>query len=255
MFKSMHRAEGPLVICNVWDAASATIAENIGFSALGTSSAAIAKSLGKEDGENIQYEDLLFIVKAIVSSTNLPVTVDIESGFGDTPKAIAKNIIELVKVGVVGINIEDSVMVEGERCLCDGELFADMLKQVRELLSDSCIDVFINVRSDAFLLNVKEPLEVSLERISSYQQAGADGIFLPCIRNVDDIEAVVASTSLPINVMCVPELPSFTELKTIGVKRISMGNFVYEAMLEALSSNLMSIQQDQSFQALFLLDK
>ena len=92
----------------------------------------------------------------------------------------------------------------------------------------------------------------SLTGADQYQQSGADGIFLPCIRDVNDIETVVASTSLPINVMCIPELPSFQELKTLGVKRISMGNFVYEAMLASLSSSLMSIKRERSFQTLFL---
>ncbi|ELJ8684594.1 isocitrate lyase/phosphoenolpyruvate mutase family protein [Vibrio mimicus] len=252
MFKNMHKMEDPLVICNVWDVPSAKIAERVGFLAIGTSSAAIANNLGKEDGENINFEELLVIVKAIVKSTNLPLTVDIESGYGNTPEIIAKNIIELVKVGVVGINIEDSVVVDGKRRLRDGILFEKMLRKVRELLSEADVEVFINVRSDAFLLNVKNPLVVSIERINRYQQAGADGIFLPCIRKTDDIESVVAITSLPINVMCVPELPSFSELKALGVKRISMGNFVHEAMLVSLSSYLMSIKNEQSFQALFI---
>lgn len=252
MFKSMHRAEEPLVICNVWDVPSAKVAEKLGFLAIGTSSAAIASNLGKDDGENIEFNDLLSIVKAIGSATNLPLTVDIESGFGDTPELIVKNIIELVKVGVVGINIEDSIVIEGQRELCDVALFEKKLKQVRGLLAKADIEVFINVRSDAFLLNVREPLAESIERINRYQQSGADGIFLPCIREVNDIETVVASTSLPINVMCIPELPSFPELKALGVKRISMGNFVHEAMLASLSSSLMSIKREQSFQTLFL---
>ena len=252
MFKSMHYAEEPLVICNVWDATSAKIAEKIGFKAIGTSSAAIAHNLGKDDGENIQFEDLLLIVKAIKRITTLPLTVDIESGFGDMPEVIAKNIIELVNLGVVGINIEDSVLVQGQRRLTDSASFSNMLSKVRHQLIEADVEVFINVRSDAFLLAVDDPVAVSIERISRYQQSGADGIFLPCIRNIGDIRAVVTSTPLPVNVMCVPELPSFSELKDLGVKRISMGSFVHEAMLASLSSSLMSIKQDQTFKALFV---
>ncbi|MBU2897512.1 isocitrate lyase/PEP mutase family protein [Vibrio hepatarius] len=251
MFKSMHNMENPLVICNVWDVASATIAQNSGFSAIGTSSAAIAKNLGKEDGENICFESLLSIVEIISKSTTLPLTVDIESGYGHTPEAIADNIIELVKVGAVGINIEDSIVVKGERELRDGILFAKILEKTRKRLSDKNIEVFINVRSDAYLLNVTHPLEESIDRIRKYQLAGADGIFLPCINTSSDIQSVVASTVLPINVMSVPNLPTFSELKNLGVKRISMGNFVHEAMLASLSSMLISIGQDQSFKGLF----
>ncbi|MDC5838916.1 isocitrate lyase/phosphoenolpyruvate mutase family protein [Vibrio europaeus] len=252
MFKNMHEMEEPLVICNVWDVPSAKIAESVGFSVIGTSSAAIAKNLGKEDGENIRFEDLLSIVKAIVKSTELPLTVDLESGYGETPEIIAKNMIELVKVGVVGVNIEDSAVVDGERRLCDSALFSKTLEKVRECIREAGLEIIINVRSDAFLLNVEEPLVTSLERINRYQQAGADGIFLPCINKKDDIKSVVNSTSLPINVMCFPGLPSFSELKNLGVKRISMGNFVHEAMLASLSSSLASIKREQSFEVLFI---
>ncbi|WP_341661571.1 isocitrate lyase/phosphoenolpyruvate mutase family protein [Vibrio sp.] len=251
MFKSMHNMENPLVICNVWDAASAVIAQNSGFSAIGTSSAAIAKNLGKEDGENISFESLLSIVDIILKSTTLPLTVDIESGYGHTPEAIAGNIIKLTNLGVVGINIEDSLVIKGERQLCDQVVFAKRLEQIRKQLSDANIDVFINVRSDTYLLNVTHPLEESIDRISKYQQSGADGIFLPCIETSSDIQSVVTSTSLPINVMCIPNLPTFSELKSLGVKRISMGNFVHEVMLDSLSSMLISISQEQSFKGLF----
>ncbi|MCG9682017.1 isocitrate lyase/phosphoenolpyruvate mutase family protein [Vibrio sp. Isolate23] len=252
MFKNMHKMDEPIVICNVWDVPSAKIAENVGFSVIGTSSAAIANNLGKADGESIHFEDLLSVVEAIVKSTELPLTVDLESGYGDTPEIIAKNVIELAKVGVVGVNIEDSVVVDGERILCDSALFGKTLGKVREHIHKAGLEIFINIRSDVFLLNVKDPLAASIERINRYQQAGADGIFLPCINKKDDIKSVVDSTSLPINVMCFPGLPNFSELKTLGVKRISMGNFVHEAMLDSLSSILSSIKREQSFAALFV---
>ena len=243
--------ENPLVISNVWDAASAMIAQNSGFSAIGTSSAAIAKNLGKEDGENISFENLLSIVDIIGKSTTLPLTVDIEAGYGHTPEAIAGNIIKLTNLGVVGINIEDSIVVKGERQLCDKVVFAKKLAKIRTQLRDAKIEVFINVRSDTYLLNVTHPLEESINRINKYQESGADGIFLPCIETSSDIQSVVASTTLPINVMCVPDLPTFSELKSLGVKRISMGNFVHEVMLASLSSKFRTIQQDQCFNSLF----
>ncbi|MFM2483502.1 isocitrate lyase/PEP mutase family protein [Celerinatantimonas yamalensis] len=252
MFKELHRKDEPLIICNVWDVPSALIAERNAFSAIGTSSAAIAKMIGKEDGENVLFEELMSIVSAISKASRLPLTVDIESGYGETPRIIAKNIIELVQVGVVGVNIEDSIVVQGKRQLCDSTAFSKMLKSVRALLSEAGVEVFINVRSDAYLLSVNCALEVSLARIEKYQQSGADGIFLPCIKEPDDIKVVTASTALPINVMCVPDLPDFVVLKKLGVKRISMGNFVHEAILASLSSVLTSVVKEQSFKQLFV---
>ncbi|OIQ26526.1 isocitrate lyase/phosphoenolpyruvate mutase family protein [uncultured Vibrio sp.] len=251
MFKELHNEIEPLIICNVWDVPSALVAERNGFSAIGTSSAAISSMLGKDDGENVLFEQLLTIANAISKATTLPLTVDIESGYGDTPAAIANNIVELTKVGVVGINIEDSHVVQGERHLSDSTAFAQTLESVRELLSNADVDVFINVRSDAFLLNVDNALDVSIARVGQYQQAGADGIFLPCIQKTEDIRSIVAATHLPVNVMCVPALPDFDELKQLGVQRISMGNFVYEAMLSSLSSLLSSVSKQQSFKPLF----
>ena len=251
MFKTMHTASKPLVICNVWDVASALIAEQTGFLAIGTSSAAIARSHGLDDGENIEFEEILSVVKAIAQATDLPLNVDIESGYGDTPQAIYDNITELVNVGVVGINIEDSVVVNRERRLCDWMMFSQTLRKVKSMLDKANLEVFINVRIDTFLMDVKEPLVESIKRIQAYQQAGADGVFLPCIKGTDDIKAVVDSTLLPINVMCVPELPNFKELEALGVKRISMGNFLYEAMLSSLQKNLITIKREQSFRTLF----
>ncbi|KJY85903.1 carboxyvinyl-carboxyphosphonate phosphorylmutase [Vibrio neptunius] len=251
MFKNLHEMVEPLVIGNVWDVPSAKIAESVGFSAIGTSSAAIAKNLGKEDGENISFEHLLSLVKAMVTATKLPLTVDLESGYGATPEIVANNIIQLVNAGVVGVNIEDSVVIDGVRSLRDSALFGKTLKTVRECIRKEGIDVFINVRSDVFLLDVEQPVSASIERIKRYEQAGADGIFLPGINKKDDIKAVVDITSLPINVMCLPGLPNFSQLKALGVKRISMGNFVHEAMLTSLSAILLSIKSEQSFEALF----
>ncbi len=251
MFKDLHRKKHPLVICNVWDASSALVAEQRGFEAIGTSSAAIAKMLGKEDGENVSFDELLSIVTTISNLSSLPLTVDIESGYGDSPEAIVSNISELAKIGVVGINIEDSKVTHGERLLCDALEFANKLQSVKSLLHKMNITMFINVRTDTYLLNIDNPLEESIKRIEMYQRAGANGIFLPCIKTPDDIIAVVTNTELPINVMCVPDLPDFNILEELGVKRISMGNFLHEAMMDSFSSMLSTIASEKSFETLF----
>lgn len=252
MFKQLHTNEKPLIVCNVWDVASALIAEQNGFSAIGTSSAAIAKMFGKDDGEQVPFAQLLSIAASICNASRLPLSVDIEFGYGETPQLIANNIIELVKLGVVGINIEDSVVVEGQRQLCDGHEFANKISKVRALLEQADVDVFINVRSDTYLLNVVNTRQASIERTAAYQSAGADGLFFPCLKHPADIKAIVASTPLPINVMCVPDLPDFDQLQVLGVKRISMGNYIHEAMLASLSNTLAAVVEEQSFNPLFV---
>ncbi|TLX46762.1 isocitrate lyase/phosphoenolpyruvate mutase family protein [Pseudoalteromonas phenolica] len=253
MFKELHHQETPLILCNVWDAASAIIADKLGYLAIGTSSAAIATSLGKTDGHNICYEKLLAVVKQISEVTTLPLSVDIEAGYADTPQEIVDNIAKLAKLGVVGINIEDSQLINGRRSLVGKHDFSEKLSQIKAHLNNAKIEMFINVRSDTYIVDAATALPETIERISLYEDAGADGIFLPCLTALDDIRKLVAHCNLPLNIMCMPELASFGLLQQLGVKRISMGNFVYDNMLAHLENTLSSIKQQGSFKPLNLV--
>lgn len=250
-FKKLHQLNEPLLLCNVWDIPSTRIATELKFKALGTSSSAIASSLGKEDGENISFNTLVKRVESIVNHTNLPVSVDIESGYSDDPLHIAEHIKTLHKIGVCGINIEDSKIIKGVRTLQNINTFSNSLHTIKRTLKAQNINTFINVRTDAFLLNTNNKLADTQARISAYEQAGADGIFIPCLTQISDIEVLVHHTPLPINVMCMPDLTNFAQLQALGVKRISMGNFVYEAIHKNLKNHLQSIAKNQSFETLF----
>lgn len=250
-FKELHNQTKPLIIGNVWNVQSAKVFEKLNFEAIGTSSAAIAQTLGYQDGEHMPFQDLLFIVEKITKSVSLPLTVDIEFGYGKSATEIASNIIALHNLGVVGVNVEDSFVENNERKLKDGLLFAQLLSDIKNILKEKEIFVFINARCDAFLLNVSNALQVALERISHYEQAGADGIFLPCIINQVDITEIVSRTKLPLNVMCMPELRNFSTLENIGVKRISMGNFLNGFAYASLEKITTVILNENSFNPLF----
>ncbi|MDP2562802.1 isocitrate lyase/phosphoenolpyruvate mutase family protein [Psychrobium sp. 1_MG-2023] len=249
-FNVLHYQTAPLVICNVWDVASAIMAEKSGFEAIGTSSAAIAGMLGYADGEEISFDELLFIVKRIASCSNLPLTVDIEAGYSDNPIKTAGYIKQLANVGVVGINIEDS-KVDGMRQLVDENQFADYLSAIKTQLNKDNVDMFINVRTDTFILAVDDVVEATNLRIKVYEAAGADGIFVPCITQPEHISALVRATSLPINVMCMPQLPDFELLTSLGVKRISMGSFAFDKLQDELEGVLSNIKHTGSFATLF----
>mgnify|MGYP000158448267 CR=1 FL=1 len=249
-FKQLHQQNEPLLICNVWDAASAKIAKKLNFDAIGTSSAAIADMLGYEDGEQIHFSELLFIVKRIIATTTLPLTVDIEAGYSRNPAEIAEHIIALADLGVAGINIEDS-MITKQRELMNAKQFAETLSTVTQQLNAANKNIFINVRTDSFLLGHPSALEETIKRIALYEDAGADGVFVPCITKEADINAVVCQTTLPVNVMCMPDLPDFTELKKLNVKRISMGNFIFDNLSNHLENTLCSVLDSQSFQPVF----
>ncbi len=249
-FKKLHQQNNPLVICNVWDVASVKTAEKLNFEAIGTSSAAIAAMLGYEDGEQMSFSELVYIVKRIMKNTKLPVTVDIETGYSNDAKEIASHIKTLSDLGVVGINIEDSC-VRDDRTLSNADDFAKKLSAIKKQLTKENVNIFINVRTDTFLLAIENTLEECIKRIKLYQSVGVDGIFVPCIEKEEDIVAVIKSTELPVNVMCMPNLPDFNTLAKLGVKRISMGNFIFDDMSNHLESTLNSVLQTQSFKPIF----
>ncbi|MBE0368245.1 isocitrate lyase/PEP mutase family protein [Pseudoalteromonas aurantia] len=250
-FRALHTTSTPLLLANVWDVPSAKISQKNGFKAIGTSSAALAATLGYEDGEELPFSELLFMIDKIASAVSIPLTVDIEAGYSDVPEKTFEHIRSLVKLGVVGINIEDSKVLDGERALINADKFTCFLSEIKDHLNKTNIDVFINVRIDTFLLNVKNTIAETKNRITQYQAAGADGIFIPCITNDTDIKAAVSHTHLPVNVMCMPELTNFTDLTDLGVSRISMGNFIHQQQLQNFENILIDIKATDSFSTLF----
>jgi len=248
---ALHNNAEVLHIGNVWNAQSAKIYQAQNFKVIGTSSAAVADSLGFADGEEMSFDDYLFIIKRILASTSAILTVDLETGYGKTAEEISSNITWLYKLGVSGINIEDSVITDGKRTIGNASDFAEKLKQIMALLNAAGVKLFINVRSDSFLLGLPNALADALERIAAYQVTGVHGLFFPCVTHIADIEKLTAISTLPINVMCMPGLPGFEQLQKAGVKRISVGPFVNMNVYQDLESTITKIQSEGSFASLF----
>ena len=250
-FIDLHHQDEPLLIGNVWNAQSAMVFQKLGFQAIATSSAAVAEALGYKDGEDISFDEYLFIVKRIKASTNLPLSVDLETGFGKTTGEVISNIERLHKLGVVGINLEDSSIQNGARSIHDAAWFAKKLSDITSGLKEKNIRMFINARCDTFILRIPDARAEAIRRMNIYEQAGADGIFLPCITDLDDIKAAASSTRLPLNVLCMPNLAGFKSLKSAGVRRISMGDFAYAWLYKELENVTTTILADGNFSALF----
>jgi 2-methylisocitrate lyase-like PEP mutase family enzyme len=250
-FVKLHQQNEPLLIANVWNAQSARLFEKLKFKALATSSAAVASTLGYSDGEQMSVDEYLFVVKRIRAVTSLPLSVDLEGGYGAIADEVVPNIKTFSREGVVGINIEDSTIVNGTRKILDASVFADKLSQISAGLNLAGVDCFINVRCDAFLLSLPDARNEAIRRVKLYEQQGVHGMFLPCITHIDDIKAAVQSTKLPLNVMCMPALPDFETLRSAGVKRISMGNFVNTFGYSAMEKATNEIIQKKSFSPLF----
>lgn len=249
-FKDLHKSADLFVLPNAWNAASAMLFQEEQFPAVATSSAAVANSLGYEDGEQMPFSEYLFIIRRILSSVQVPVSVDIEMGYGNSNEAIYNNIMQLIDLGVVGINIEDSIIHGGKRTLKETAFFAKTIEFLRNKLSSGGHDLFINIRCDTFILNVLDKLEETLRRLKIYNTTGADGIFLPCIAAEEDITTVVHNTTLPLNVMAIPGLPGLDILQQLGVQRVSMGNFLYNKTYTLTGRLIQNIIPDRNLSSI-----
>ncbi|MEO3402369.1 isocitrate lyase/phosphoenolpyruvate mutase family protein [Mucilaginibacter sp. CAU 1740] len=249
-FNQLHQQATPLLLGNIWDLPSAKMFEAAGYQAIGTSSQALALANGYDDGEQLPFERLVAVAKKVVETVNIPFTVDIEGGYDRSVKGIIANIQKLADAGVSGINIEDTVAGQ-TRELLPADDFAKTITAIADHLSRTNIKLFLNIRTDGFLLGLPNALDETLSRIKLYENTGASGIFTPCITAPDDIKAVVNATVLPINVMCMPQLPGFDELTQLGVKRLSMGGFLFSKVYEAAGKAATQMFNDKNFGFLF----
>lgn len=227
IFKALHQNEEPLLLANVWDAHSAKLAQQAGYKALGSSSHAIANSLGFEDGENISFEQLYFVVKHIKNVVQIPLSVDFEAGYSDNPEEVAQYVKQLADIGIAGINLEDGIVKDGKRILGNPE---SLVEKIRAIKATSTI--FINARIDTYTTKHPDSLNESIARANLYKTAGADGVFVPLIQKDTDILNFITRVDLPLNVFATPQLPNYESLQKLGVKRISHGTKQYELLMK-----------------------
>jgi 2-methylisocitrate lyase-like PEP mutase family enzyme len=241
-FIQLHHQENSFIIANAWNAKSAQIIENNGYSAIATSSGAIADSLGYGDGEKIPFSELLYIVQRIKSVTSIPLSVDLERGYTNDLNELNDNIQRLIDIGVAGINLEDA---QGE------EIFLKKLTSVKSYLTKNNQQLFINARTDGFLQKLEAPLEKTLKRAKLYEDAGADGLFVTGVQDISLVKEITSSVMLPVNVVGVPKLSSIEALSKCGVKRISMAVLLYKATYNQLEKVVRDIKTEQSFTPLY----
>ena len=246
-FTDLHQSAGLFVLPNAWNAKSALLFQEKNFPAIATSSAAVANSLGYEDGEEMPFNDYLFVIKRILSSVQIPLSVDMEMGYGTSDEEIYTNILKLIDLRIVGINIEDSTVNKPGRVLKEAKIFAKTIETIKNKLVSKNLNLFINIRCDTFILNVKNKKQETNNRLKIYEATGADGIFLPCICTEEDIAEMVSNTKLPLNVMCIPGLPGFEILNKLGVKRVSMGPFLFNKIYNDVGRLSQAIMANKSF--------
>ena len=222
IFRALHRARQILVLPNVWDCASARIVEHAGFPAIATTSAGVANALGYADGERIPAEEMLAVVGRIARCVSVPVTADLEGGYGD----IAGTTAGLVASGAVGLNLEDA----GGDPAQHGSRVATVRRVGREL----GVNLVINARTDLYLERIGDPatrFERTCERLQIYADAGADCVFVPGVTDEDTIRRFVGALQLPLNVLAMAGTPPVRRLQELGVARVSTGSGMARACL------------------------
>jgi len=230
LLRSYH--QGPtLVLPNAWDAGSAVVIAAAGARAIGTTSGGVSWSHGRPDGQRMSRADMAAAVARIVAAVEVPVTADIEGGYGPAPADVAATVESVVRVGAAGVNLEDSLPTGGE--LFDTEAQVLRLAAARTAAADNGVpQLVVNARTDVFLFGVGKPegrLDEVLARAARYAEAGADCLFVPGVVDLDTIRSLVAGSPLPVNVMSGPGAPTVAALAAVGVQRISVGTAITQA--------------------------
>jgi 2-methylisocitrate lyase-like PEP mutase family enzyme len=232
-FRKLHNRNRILVLPNAWDVISARIFEEAGFPAVATSSAAVAWTLGYADGEHIRRDEMAEVVRRIAGALAVPVTADMEAGYGTQPGDTGATVRAVLDAGGVGLNLEDAVHGDG-RALLDFTISVERIRSARAAADSAGVPIVINARTDVYLLGIGaegERFEHAVRRANAYREAGADCLFVPGVRDAKTIGELVRAIDGPINVLAGPGTPSVAELEQLGVARVSMGGGPMRATL------------------------
>jgi 2-methylisocitrate lyase-like PEP mutase family enzyme len=232
-FRRLHHEAPLLVLPNIWDAASARIVAQAGFPAVATTSAGVAAALGYGDGQQISRDMLIEAHARITRVVNCPVTADIEEGYGTTHEEVLQTVKAMIGTGVVGINIEDSLVQQG-KALVEVSYQAELIAALRELAVSMDVPFVINARVDVFLMAIGEPesrFEHAVRRANAYLEAGADCVYPIGILDRDVIANLVKATKGPINILGGSPEATLPELARLGVARVSFAGGLMRSVL------------------------
>ncbi len=237
-FHALHQPGRPLVLFNAWDAGSARAVAEAGAPAIATGSWSVAAANGFDDGERLPLAFALDNLRRIVAAVALPVTIDLESGYGDAPEQVAATVAAALEAGAVGCNLEDSFPETGK--LRDTAAQAARLAQARKAADAVGIALYINARTDVFFQKPAAEhdmamVEDALQRAHAYAEAGASGLFVPGVAAEDLIARLAEATPLPLNIMAMPGVPPRARLAELGVTRISHGPGPYRGAMQWLT--------------------
>ena len=237
-FHALHVRGEPLVLFNAWDAGSAGAIADAGARAIATGSWSVAAANGFADGERMPLSLAMDNLRRIVAAVTLPVTVDLESGYGDAPEVVAATVAAALDAGAVGCNLEDSFPTDGT--LRDTDAQVARLAAARRVADTAGVDFFLNARTDVFFQKPAPEhdgamVDEALRRARAYAEAGASGLFVPGLADEALIARVVEGSPLPVNIMAMAGAPTRARLAELGVARISHGPGPYRGAMQWLT--------------------
>ena len=250
---SLHHGPRILVLPNAWDVASARIFEDAGFPAIATTSSGIANSLGYPDGQVIERDEMLEVVARIVRAVSVPVTADMEAGYGATPDDMAATARAAIEAGAVGLNLEDAIG-EGSGKLFDVPLQTEKIRAMLAAGKKMGVELVLNARTDIDLEEVGEPstrAARTIERLNAYREAGAASLFAPGVKDAATIEQLARGVRGPLNILGVAGAPPVPALEKMGVARVSIGGGAMRVTMAVVSRIAKRLRDEGDFTALF----
>lgn len=248
-FQALHQQSSAFVIPNPWDVGTARILASLGYQALATTSAGLAFSLGRRDAEGgLSRDEVLANAAQIVAATDLPVSADLENGFGDSPEAVATTIRMATACGLVGGSIEDATGRASDP-IYDFSLAVERIQAAAEVVQELPFPFMLVARAENFL-NGKPDLDDTIKRLVAFEKAGANVLFAPSLPNAEAIKAVCEAVSKPVNVVMGLSGTNYTlsQLSGLGVKRVSLGSSLSRAALTAFIHAAREVLEDGTFQ-------
>ena len=248
-FLALHDRRKTLLLPNVWDVASARIFEEAGFPAVGTSSAGVAFALGYPDGQKISRGEMLAVVHRIAEAVHIPVTADLEAGYGAKPEDAAETAREVLAAGAVGMNLEDTVDDRPD-VLADMSLQQEKIRAAIEISARAGIPLVLNARTDVFLAGIgpaETRLARSVERLNAYRDAGAQCLFAPGVKDKETIGQLASGVRGPLNILATAGTPPVADLEKLGVARVSVGSGPMRATLGLIARIARQLRDEGSF--------
>lgn len=251
-FRTMHRAPPLLLLPNAWDPLSARIFEAAGFGAVATTSGGLAWALGYPDGEKAPWDEVVAATQRIVRTVRVPVSADIEAGYGETPEAVARSVSDIIRVGAVGINLEDGTP-DPKQPVRDIEDAVSRIRAAREAARVAGVPIVINARIDLYLKHVGDDatrLSETARRAEAYRTAGADCIYPFGHLGLDTIAALAKAIEAPINIAGRAGMPGVAQLEKLGVARVSIASGATLATMSAMRGMAETLRSTGEFDVL-----